>query len=115
MFTLDLLKFYSMFPNYNDFRIPMWSDSKETDEKLTIKVVIPGYNKEDFNLFIEDNKLFLEINQENKKKLTYSIWYKSIQEYYLFDKAKAEYVSGILKITIPKSKVEKKLVPIIIK
>jgi HSP20 family molecular chaperone IbpA len=115
MFTLDLIKFYETFPNYRDFQVPMWSDYKETDDKLTVKVVVPGHNKKDFDLFVKDNTLFLDIVQENKKTITYSVIRKFIDETYLLDKATAEYVSGILKITIPRDKSERKSLSITIK
>lgn len=114
MFRLDLLRFYEMFPNYVDYRIPMWSEYKETDDKLTVKVVVPGFEKEDFVLYVEGNRLFLDIKNK-KDKTTYSVLQKLLNETYLLDKANAEYTAGILKITIPKDKPVRKTLSIAIK
>ncbi len=110
---LDLVKFYSVFPTYDTFRIPMWEDVKESDDKLTLKIVIPGFNKEDLNLYVEDDTLYLSVYKKDTKR-SYSIFTRFSGERYLFEKAKAEYISGILKVTVPKSKPDRKSIPIVV-
>jgi len=109
---LDLLKFYRMFPNYDDFKIPMWSDWEEKNDELILSVAVPGYEKEDFELFSEDGGLYLRINNEKKQTL-YSIVSRFYASAYDFSKADAGYRNGILKITIPKvSQKKQKAIPI---
>lgn len=99
--------FDSMFPNYYDFRTPMWSDWKETKEGLQIKVVVPGYEKEDFNLYVEDGSLRLEISRETDH-LSYSIFSRWSSPRYDLEAATAEYKNGILTLKIPRLEKEPK-------
>jgi HSP20 family molecular chaperone IbpA len=97
-----------MFPTYYKYRVPMWSESEENDDELKIKIVVPGYEKEDFALYAKDDKILLEINKGDDKKVKYSL-----QAYpYPLEKATAEYRNGILIITIPKAKKAMKELPI---
>ena len=98
---LDLLKFDLMFPTYSNYRIPMWSSWKDKDGETLLEIAIPGYEKNDFVLYLEDGSLFLKINS-GKRQLTYSILDQFSANTYKLDKARAEYVNGVLKITIPK-------------
>jgi HSP20 family protein len=96
-----------MFPDYYKYRTPMWSETGETDEELTINIVVPGYEKEDFSLFAQDDRLLLKINKDGK-----SISYSVCGYPYPLEKATAKYRNGILKITIPKSKKAIRSLPI---
>lgn len=107
----DLVKFYSLFPNYDMCRIPMWENVKETDDKLILKIAIPGFAKEDLDVYVEGDNLFLKVVKDDKK-CSYSIFTRFSGENYLFEKAKAEYISGILKVVIPKEHLERKSIPI---
>jgi HSP20 family molecular chaperone IbpA len=99
MLNLELFDF--MFPNYSEFRTPMTSSWKDDDNKTTLSVVVPGYEKEDFELFFDDNSLKLRI-KSGKGDLLYSILDKFYVSQYNLDEAEAEYHSGVLKISIPK-------------
>lgn len=98
---LNLSDFNFMFPNYYEFRTPMWSEWEEKGDELLLKVAVPGYEKEDFELFIEDSGLFLKINSGKKDQLLYSILGKITSGYEL-EGAVSEYRNGILKVTIPR-------------
>jgi len=41
---------------------------KELDDKYVVEVAIPGYDKENIDLFINDNKLFIEGTQQSKSE-----------------------------------------------
>jgi len=100
---MNLNLFNSMFPNYyNGLQGPMWSKWKYEDDKIILNVAVPGFEKEDFNLSIEDGDLILRIQSE-KKNLIYSILDKFYSDSYELDKVKAVYKNGMLKITIPKT------------
>ena len=104
---LDLFRFERMFPNYYDFMVPMWSDWGEEDDKFILSVAVPGFKKDDFELFVEDGELLLKITSK-KRKLLYSIFSSFYRNSCDFDKAGAEYKDGVLKVTIPKSEAKKK-------
>lgn len=98
---VDWPLFHDMFPTYLDHKTPMWSNFKETKSELQIRIVVPGYIKDDFCLSVEGEALFLGINFESGEG-KYSILRKFIDESYQIEEAKAGYRNGILKITIPK-------------
>jgi len=102
---VDWSLFNDMFPTYLDYKIPMWSDFKETGSELQVRIVIPGYKKDDFNLYAYGETLFLRIGSESDEVI-YSILRRFSDESYQIEKAKAEYRNGILKIIIPKISVE---------
>jgi HSP20 family molecular chaperone IbpA len=111
---LDLEKFYKTFPTYKGNEVPMWSNWNDTDELATLEVVIPGFTKEDFILYIENGTLSLTINTK-KRHLHYSILDKFYSTSYKIDEAKAEYSKGILIVTIPKVVVKSEKVTIEVK
>ena len=108
---LNLRDFNFMFPNYEDYKIPMWSDWKETKSEAILSIAVPGYEKEDFDLYVEDKKLYLKINAEKLQSL-YSIIGISENFKYALELAEAEYKSGVLKITIPKVVKEQKKIKV---
>lgn len=101
-FDLDL--FMSTFPNYSDFKVPMWSSWREDEakENVILKIAVPGYDVEDFELFVEDDSLFLSI----KGKKTTSYWLLDNKELNL-EAATADYKAGVLKVKIPKLETKK--------
>jgi HSP20 family molecular chaperone IbpA len=103
---IDWDAFNAMFPNYYDHKTIMWSESKETDTGFDIKIVIPGFDKEDFNLYEENGVVQLSIKKSKDKTDVYDVLYDS--EKYDLDKMSAEYKAGILKIKIPKQIAQKK-------
>jgi len=104
---LDLALFNSMFPSYNDYRIPMWSSYKEDNKQDVLEIAIPGFDKEDFILSVEGKELSLSIKTE-ERELHYSIMNNYFDYDHNLEAAKAEYKRGILKITIPKITKENK-------
>jgi len=112
---LDLFKFYRMFPNYDDFKVPMWSKVREKAGEMIIEIVIPGFERENFELTFDDAGLNLKVTRNDEKE-------NSVREYviltswydrdYDFSKALAEYKSGILKIKVPKTDKKRKALPV---
>jgi len=108
---LDLNAFNWMFPNYYDYKTPMWSAWSEKDNDLILEVAIPGYTENDFTLKFEDGKLNLGINKDGEL-LHYSIVGRFYEPKYKLEDTKATYKSGILKITIPQAQKKMKQIPI---
>lgn len=106
----NLWDFDNMFPKYYDMgRIPIWFESENDQDNYVIKVMAPGYEKEDFLFYIQDGLLYLEIKNENKDLKYVIADYRCIP-----DKAEATYRNGVLKITVPKlGKGEKKMLRVL--
>lgn len=103
---VDWLLFNSMFPCYDSYKMSVWKEINEDDSGLTVEFVIPGYEKEDFNLYIKDGAVFLDIKQK-EDKVSYQLLSKYRTEEFALEQAEARYKSGILKVTIPKDQTVK--------
>ena len=85
--------------------------------------MLPAFKKENFNLFVDNDKLTVEgertLNEETKYNTKQS-YFGSIKRTYTLpnfvdaNKIKSEYVDGVLNITIPKlkEKITKKTIEI---
>lgn len=92
----------------------------ETDTAFDLEVAAPGMKKEDFKLEVKEGMLYIsaatKMEKEEKddnytrKEFSYSTFERSfwLPENVKSDNIKAAYKDGILTITLPKVKVEKK-------
>ena len=95
-------------------------NTSETKTMFEMELAVPGMKKEDFKTNIENNLLTItaeseETSEEEDKKYTrkeysYESFYRSFRlpENVKADKIKASYKDGILKVMIPKAKIESK-------
>ena len=93
---------------------------KENDKEYSLKVQLPGLEKEDIDIELSDNVLTVraEIKQEEMKddekmhmsEIAYGEYEKSVQfpEEIDADKCTSEYKNGILTVTLVKKEEEKK-------
>lgn len=88
-------------------------DVAETDDNFKIELMLAGFNKKDFNLEVEDGQLVItgerKENEETKYNHRNSYFGKITKTFtlpkdVLVDKIDAEYVDGVLNVTIPKDK-----------
>ena len=97
---------------YND--IPPYNII-ETDKEFLIEFSVPGFNKKDFSIEVEENNLKVsKLSSENdklenkfyKRQFSYSQFEKkfTIPEEVNIDKINSIYENGILKIFLPKIK-----------
>jgi HSP20 family protein len=123
------------FPNWvdnffrdDDFFANRWTremtvpavNVQETDKDFRLEVAAPGMKKEDFKLEIKEGMLYIsaETKKEKEEKdegytrreFSYSTFSRSfwLPENVKADDIKATYKEGILNISLPKVKVEKK-------
>ena len=108
--------FDSILPEY---RSTPAMDVTENEKAYQVKADVPGYNKEDIKLSLENNMLTIEgqqkaENKEEKKNYLrreryYSSFKKSVPIYddIDVDKIKASIKNGILELTLPKKEVKK--------
>lgn len=112
-FTRDLDKFFKGFENATS--LPA-TNIKETEDAFELELSVPGYNKEDFNLKLDNELLTISAKIEDKKEETKDKYtrreFKSrsfsrtftLPDTITTEEINAKYDSGILKVTLPKNK-----------
>ena len=96
---------------------------RETDDEFIMEVAAPGLEKNDFNVFVEDGVLHLEVNKEVEDKEEDKNWRRYEFNYMQFkrsfqlpesvdtQKVDATYKNGILNIHLPKKEEAKPIPP----
>ena len=98
---------------------PLSADMWEEDDKINIKMAMPGIKKEDIKITIEDDRVCIsgssKKEEESDKKRRY--YYRSMESSFEqtfnlpskvdSNKADAEFKDGVILITLPKEKVVK--------
>lgn len=104
--------FPAFLPTFRISDIPV--DIYETDKDLVVEIGLPGFKPEDVKVRIEEDRLTITGNREEKKEVKEENYYrkelkkgsfkKVISLPYKVDetKGKAKFENGILKITFPK-------------
>lgn len=98
---MNMKAFKKMFPDYFEYKVPMWSNWKTGETSDILEITIPGFERKDFKLVAIGDKLELTITNI-EKSISYSIVDSSFTTDYNLAEAKARYKSGILYIEIPK-------------
>jgi len=111
-FSLSVLKdFWN-----GESKIPL-ANIIETDQEYRVDLSAPGMDGKDFKVEIEDGSLFIsaEKDQESKedkknyksREFSYSSFFRSfpLPENIYDDKINAKYENGMLKVVIPKKKI----------
>ena len=89
---------------------------KESNDKFSLEILAPGFNKEDFKIDLDNNLLSISVEKTNevldsssdekytRKEFTFHSFSRvfTMPESVEADKMKASYESGILTIEIPK-------------
>ena len=95
----------------------MKTDLKENDKEYEFSIDLPGFNKKDIKVLIEDGYLIIEATREKSeadekenyihKERSYGKYSRS---FYLGDiddaKVNAKYKDGVLKVIVPKDEIE---------
>ncbi|KAJ9552922.1 hypothetical protein OSB04_016967 [Centaurea solstitialis] len=112
---------FPMRPNWN-VRSP-W-DVEDGENEIKMRFDVPGLSKEDLKVYVEDDTLVIkgEQKQDHEKEGDDGSW--SRQNYSSYhtqvdlpdncekDKIKADLKNGVLLISIPKTKVERKVIDV---
>ena len=95
-------------------------NSLEKDDRYILEFGVPGMRKEDFEISVDNGMLVVSAEREEKseseedsymfKEFNYSKFRRSfmLPENVKLDEVKANYEDGLLRITLPKVKVEAK-------
>ena len=94
----------------------MRTDINETEKEYNLSIDMPGFNKEDINLSLENGYLRVEAKREEKDQdkknyITRERSYSCSRSYYVGDAVTeedviAKYVNGTLSLTVPKKEKE---------
>jgi HSP20 family protein len=94
-----------------------WSpavDIYETDEALVLKAELPGFSKDDINIELKENTLFIKGERKRQDEVKEGNYHRMERVYGAFqrsfvlpttveqDKVKAAYKDGILELHLPK-------------
>lgn len=114
--------FFRVGPFSDEGRAEMWYpsvDMFEKEEALVIKAELPGLDKNDIDVNIEDGKLTLSGERKSESEVEEDKFYRRERTYGKFvrtftlpadidpDKIAAEFKDGVLKIEIPKPEEKK--------
>lgn len=90
-------------------------------DQFEIQMAIPGFIREDFKIKVEDNLLLIQLEMNHaekdenfiKKEFAFNAFERKFEmgDTVQQDQIKAEYLNGILKITLPKKEEAKPPVP----
>ena len=92
---------------------------KETEKSYQLEVIVPGFEKADFKINLEQNLLTIsaekkeEVREENEKQIRREYSYRSFKRSFTLDEKtdatniEASYINGVLKLNLPKKEVVK--------
>lgn len=96
-------------------------DAKEDGNKIKMRSDVPGLSKEDVKVYVEDDKLVIKGEHKEEKDEDKSWSERSYGAFYTWlrlpdncekDKIKAELKNGVLFISIPNTKAERKVIDV---
>jgi len=94
-------------------------DVVEHDDNFAVKADVPGVNKEDINVSVDNNILSIKVNKEQEKKEEGATWHRyerqqtfvqrslRMPESADLDNVTAKYENGVLSLNVLKKKVPK--------
>jgi HSP20 family protein len=115
----DLLDRFFMDTNYDNTQPEKFNpgvDILESEKAFELHIAVPGFNKDSFNIEVEDNNLIVsgerQFDKENSDRhfktvqTSYGAFRKSFVLPEIVDSSKidAKYNNGILEVTLPKDK-----------
>jgi HSP20 family protein len=103
------------FFDFSDFKPMMRSDVREEKDAFIFDIEMPGFNKEDIKISVENDYLTVAAEKdevkEDKKYVVRERHYGKVERSFYIgdvqkDNIKASYDNGILTINVPKTSVE---------
>lgn len=109
---------FSFFPFFRNGhllnRVPA-TNIREEDQAYLVEVAVPGMNKKDFSVDVNNNVLEIKVEKEResgedkpeymRKEYDYTAFYRSftLPESVIAEKIEATYKDGILRVVLPKT------------
>ncbi len=102
-------------------------NAHETEKEISLELELPGFNKSDIEVSVENDQLIITANKKEEKEVKDKKWLKreiskghyerriSLPDNVNVDKIAAETKDGILSVTIPKVEVVDKVKKISVK
>lgn len=108
---------------FNDAKFPA-HDIVETDANYVVHLMVPGLDKKDFKLEIDDDKLVVEGERTRNESIQFTVkqsYFGKFKKIYTLpknviqEKITAKYENGILSITVPKNveKIKSKIIEVV--
>ncbi len=115
--NFDLDRFFDgdFFNNQWMTRVPL-ANITENENQYSVELAVPGMNKDDFNINVEDNTLLISAEREDdtadkndgftRREYNYRSFSRSflLPDSVMVDKINAKYEDGVLRFILPKSK-----------
>lgn len=124
----EMDRFFDSFPSQGVSSFAPAVDVWEDEDNVYVETPLPGVDPEKVNVSVENDVLTIEGSAEKKSEVDEKNYYRKEVRYGSFhravalpsavkaDEAKAEYVSGVLKISVPKEeRVRPKKVKVVVK
>jgi HSP20 family protein len=118
---LDSNDFFSLQPSFRSINKQSFNlDVKETDNEFIIKADLPGVDKSNIEISLEDNILTISTERKNERKETEDKYHYFERSYGKYSRSislpsninseslLATYTNGVLNLSIPKNKTDKK-------
>jgi HSP20 family protein len=112
------------FPEMREIRMDAPMDVIDEEDQIRVVADLPGFNKEDIKVYIEDGDLVIRAERREEKEEKHKDYLRQERRYgkvyrrislpsdLNLDKIKARYTNGVLEITIPKVEKEVKKIEI---
>ncbi len=109
---------------FREYRMGMPVDVIDEGDHIKVIADVPGFNKEDIEIYFEDGDIVIKAERKEEveeKKKDYIRRERRMGKFYRRislpadinkDEVKARYNNGVLEITIPRTKKERKVVPV---
>ena len=111
-------RFFYRWPSFENETDAAWTprvDINETDKEVTLDVELPGLEKKDVKVEVQDNTLKISGEHTNEKKADDKYWRRTERNYGKFErtftlsdevdenKITAKYKNGVLSLTLQKT------------
>jgi len=110
----DMFRGVPAFPERGTFALEPSIDLKETDDAVEVEAELPGVDKNDIEVTLEDGTLTIKGEKKVEKEESKAGYYMSERRYGSFlrsvglppgvdvEKISADFSNGVLKVTLPK-------------